>query len=55
MSLYHSAHRFTYDQLDLGTDNDMRANVTINDLGIVLVSSNAAPSTGGAVAVRVNQ
>jgi len=33
----------------------MRANIAINDLGIVLASSNAAPSTGGAVAVRVNQ
>jgi hypothetical protein len=33
----------------------MRANITINDLGIVLVSSNAAPLTGSAVAGRLNQ
>jgi len=33
----------------------MRANITINDAGIILAASNAPPPTGGAAVSRVNQ
>ena len=33
----------------------MRANIAINDTGIILASSETAPPKGGAIAVRVNQ
>jgi DNA-binding transcriptional ArsR family regulator len=33
----------------------MRANITINDAGIILAASNAPPPIGGAAVSRVNQ
>ena len=33
----------------------MRANITINDAGIILAASNALPPIGGAAVSRVNQ